>query len=455
MSVDPTIYLSRPDLIGWLEQPEETADFEAAIKAVAEKATDIVVLGGFVSTSRLLGLFEAVRTRTRRRTCRVRIVIGLDEPALLPRLWTDLQTLDGKLRQLGFRDVEVRVLRGTPVHFHTKLYRIRRGNQPTWFVGSANPGSLRHELMVRISGGHVALNAYVKAVIKEATLVVQRAATPSVRIDNFRDFILAGFLCHTPPARPTFTVDVFQLRPEERNRLAAGAVAAGGIRHARPRTEGFGFGLASALEVGDLEEEVEANAPGRLRLRPLSIATDFGAWVPRAYRQEVEATLRDQEGERLQRLLRLNDVLSREEGHDRAHDAFAEYVADMEAALRQHGIEGRSPERREATFRTFLAARARMVGNADERRRLAQKRVLVDMPDFWSDERAVERFMTSFLEDIVWRLDRASLRDEPADRILRVINRELNGVSGQGTEAVWKLLETRLRRGWEDGDWRA
>ncbi|WP_164040650.1 hypothetical protein, partial [Serratia marcescens] len=71
-----------------------------------------------------------------------------------------MREVENRLRGVGFKDVTVKVVMNSPVHFHTKLFRILRRTHPVWYVGSANPGSKRHEMMVRLSGRHEALMAY-------------------------------------------------------------------------------------------------------------------------------------------------------------------------------------------------------------------------------------------------------------------------------------------------------
>ncbi len=185
MNVDETIYLNRPDLIGLDEREIDFADLREAIHQDAEGATEISILGGYYSVEALVEVCSQV-PRAVRRNCTVRIAVGLEATALIPRTWADMRDVEQKLRRGGFKDVTVAVVTNSPVHFHTKLFRILRTTRPVWYIGSANPGSKRHELMVRLSGRHKSLTAYVAAAFDQAVPVSE--PEPSVEICSLRDF---------------------------------------------------------------------------------------------------------------------------------------------------------------------------------------------------------------------------------------------------------------------------
>ncbi|AWI90384.1 hypothetical protein C0214_20360 [Methylobacterium sp. DM1] len=207
MDIDDRVYVSFPELIGF-EEAEAVADLSEAIYEAAVGATEISILDGYYNVDALVGVCKQVRRADRGR-CRVRIAVCLEATALIPRTWDDMRSLGRQLRDARFRDVTVAVVARAPVHFHTKLFRILRTTRPTWFVGSANPGSERHELMVRLTGRHEGLSAYVDAVFASA-LVVGPAPPPPVEIATPRDFFLSGMLCHKPPRQHLFSFDAFR-----------------------------------------------------------------------------------------------------------------------------------------------------------------------------------------------------------------------------------------------------
>lgn len=454
MEIDDRVYVSFPKLIGF-EEAETVADLSKAIHEAAVGATEISILGGYYNVDALVGVCKRVRRADRGR-CRVRIAVGLEATALIPRTWSDMRSLSQQLRDARFRDVTVAVVARAPVHFHTKLFRILRTTRPTWFVGSANPGSERHELMVRLTGRHDGLSAYVDAVFASA-LVVGSAPPPPVEIATPRDFFLSGMLCHKPPRQHLFSFDAFRFTVENRDRLAAVLAGEAGVEHARPRAEGFGFGLRSALGLEDapdgedaLDGE-EAVAGRRIPYQRSCVETVLGLWMPNAYAQDIAARVEGRDGDGLRRLEAFSNALDDDAGQKRATDAFRAHVASMERLLAEHRIPARPVRNRDASFARFLRSRTATLGDPDARQRLARSTTLTAMPDIWDDDRAREAFTTSFFEDLAYRAD--SVNGGRA-RVVRSLIEALQLEGGETPEEIRGLLTDRIkRRPWTDIYW--
>ena len=450
MNIDETIYVNRPDLIDLDERMTDFADLREAIHQDAEGATEISILGGYYAVDALVEVCRQV-PRAARRNCTVRIAVGLEATALIPRTWADMREVEQKLRRGGFKDVTVSVIANSPVHFHTKLFRILRKTRPVWYIGSANPGSKRHELMVRLLGRHEALTAYVAAVFDEALPV--REPEPNVEIRTLRDFFLSGVLCHKPPAQPLFTFDAFRFSPEHRERLGAILAGEAGVEHARPRTEGFGFSLRSALGFEDLRLPASEEAVAqRIHYRRSCIETALGFWMPRAYAKELRLRIAEEENGRLQRLTGISEELNKGHGQDRARIAFNSYVTSLKNLLDQHGIEAQPVQNKDALFKRFLRSRASTLSDEDARRRLSRTLTLADMPDIWEDDHAVREFEASFFEDIAYRVENQT---GGGGRVVRSISVRLRLTGGETWAELRGLLDRSLQfRAWINQDWR-
>jgi hypothetical protein len=450
MSIDDTIYVSRPDLIGLDEEVVDFLDLSEGIHDAASGATEISILGGYYNVDALVDLCTQV-PRGQRRDCRVRIAVGLEATALIPRTWQDMRSLDQRLRKAGFREVKVAVVANSPVHFHTKLFRILRTTRPVWFIGSANPGSERHELMVRISGRHEALSAYVDAVFERA-LVVTSSPPPRTEIRTVRDFFLTGVLCHKPPVQRLFTFDAFRFTVENRDQLAAVLAGEAGVEHARPRTEGFGFSLKSALgqeEVGVGEEEDAVVQ--RIHYRRSCIDTVLGLWMPRIYAEEIRDRIAEDERTRLQKLEDFAEILATDAGQREAKQAFAAHVASMDRLLTERGIEAPPVQDRDRLFARFLMSRTNTLMSEEARIRLARTMTLTDMPDIWEDVRARGAFETSFFEDLAYRV---GTHGGASGRVVRSLVEGLSLGDADTVEELRAVLMTRLAdHPWTDDDW--
>lgn len=449
MNIDDTLYVNRADLIGLDEREVDCADLRQAIHQDAQGATEISILGGYYAVEALIEVCRQV-PRSVRRDCTVRIAVGLEATALIPRTWADMRDVAQKLRRRGFRDVTVGVVMNSPVHFHTKLFRILRTTRPVWYIGSANPGSRRHDLMVRLSGRHEALTQYVAAVFEQALPVTE--PEPDVEIRTLRDFFLAGVLCHKPPAQGLFTFDAFRFSPENRERLGAILAGESGVEHARPRTEGFGFSLRSALGFDDsLLPDTEEAVAQRIHYRRSCIESVLGFWMPRAYAEEIRARIAEDEEGRLNRLTDISEELNGGDGQQRARDAFVSHVTSLQNLLDQHGIEAQPLQNRDASFERFLRSRAATLSDEDARRRLARTLTLADMPDIWQDDHAVRELEASFFEDLTYR---AGTQIGGGGRAVRSLAERLPLLgSSTPAEARGAMVTSLAGSAWRDEDW--
>lgn len=398
-AISSTIYVGRPDLID-LGEGVDYEEIDEALADAAGAATEITILGGFYSPGALVALCRKVK-KSKRKTCRIRIAVGLEASSLIPRTWHDMRQLRKELLDSGFRDIVVAIVDRTPVHFHTKLFRFLHTTRPVWFVGSANPGSGRHELMVRLSGRHEGLSDYVAAVFDKAVDVKEKP--PVVEISTLRDFFLSGMLCHKPPVQRLFTFDAFHFDAQHRELLASALAGTSGVSHASPKTQGFGFNLRSPLALeGDDPLDVET-PNGRIQLRPYSIDTAFGWWMPRAYARNIRQRVSQDESAKEQRLAEIGHALRSTDGETAVNDAFLSHVEPMQGFLKLHQIDAKPVSNRKYRFDRFLSSRVKTLSDPITIRRHARSLTFASMPDIWADGTAVEAFEQSFFEDLAYR----------------------------------------------------
>lgn len=446
-TVSSTILVGRPDLIDLGDDVDYVA-VDEALEAAAATATEITILGGFYSVEPIISLCKQVR-RARRSACKVRIAVGLEATIAIPATWADMRRLRDKLLQSGFRDVVVAVVRSSPVHFHTKLFRFLNTTRPVWFVGSANPGSTRHELMVRLSGRHEALSSYVAAVFAKAVDVA--SPPPAAEISTLRDFFMAGLLCHKPPAQRLFTFDAFCFDAQHHERLAKALAGSSGVSHANPRTQGFGFDLRSPLQIEDPAHDLDGDGSsgGRVQIRPYSVDTVFGWWMPQAYGNYVRTKVAKDEAARERRLAEIGAMLRTTHGEKMVREAFASHIASLGSFLKAHGIDARPVSNRETRFERFVTSRTKALNDPVTTQRHARLLTLTGMPDIWADGVAVEEFERSFFEDLAFRAGGAT---QPAV-VKSILSRLDDDTLSIGSEFQEALVETLAEEPWTDDDW--
>ncbi len=445
--VSATILVGRPDLID-LGDDVDYVELDEALEAAASSATEITILGGFYSVEPIIALCKQVR-RSRRSACKVRIAVGIEAKSAIPATWADMRRLRDKLLKSGFRDVVVAVVRSSPVHFHTKLFRFLNTTRPVWFVGSANPGSTRHELMVRLSGRHEALSAYVAAVFAKAVDVA--LSPPAAEITTLRDFFMAGLLCHKPPAQRLFTFDAFRFDARHHERLAEALAGSSAVSHANPRTQGFGFDLRSPLQIADVDDDLDGDGPSgsRVQIRPYSIDTVFGWWMPQAYGDYVRGKVAQDEAARERRLAEIGATLRTPEGERSVREAFASHVETLGRFLETHGIDARPVSNRELRFERFVTSRTKALSDPVTVQRHARSMTLTGMPDIWEDGVAVEEFERSFFEDLAFR---AGGTTQPAI-VKSILARLDDDTLSIGSEFEDALRDTIAEEPWSDDDW--
>lgn len=330
-------------------------------------------------------------------------------------------------------------------HFHTKLFHFLRTTHHVWFVGSANPGSDRHELMISFTGKHDALRQYIDAVFIAGTAVT-KPFPPRQDPATLREFFLTGSLIHRTPHQSLFTFDAFRLDPEDREKMMRTLTDAV-VPHARPKTQGFAFGLRSAVNAPDTVED-EADDVGRVQLRLYSVDTALGLWAPRSYIDQVRGQLLSTQEARAAALKHFGEQLSGD-GAARAQEAFASYVASMERLLLRIGITPRPIDNRNIAFERFLSSRQQVLASDEGVARLAQRLAIMEMPDIWNDKNAVETFEMSFFADAAYRISSSA-------RVMKSIARGL-GLPKQAYVEAGSLrdrLTRRLdKRSWKDSEW--
>lgn len=445
-TVSPTIYVARPDLLA-LGDDVDHDHLQGALEREIVDATEVTIFGGFYSVEPLIRLFTTIPKRSRK-NCRIRIVVGLDAKASIPSTWEDMRRIRSRLLAEKFVDPVVAIMDSRPVHFHTKLFRFVHRTHPVWFVGSANPGSSRHELMVRFGGRHEALSAYTRAVLAKAVDVGSVAVGP--QIETLRDFFMAGVLCHRPLPPRLFTFDAFQIQPSHRDQLSAALAGSAGVSHASPETNGFGFSLLSALE-GTASNQLRPSGAkkDRTSLSPYSVDTVFGRWMPNAYADRVRSRIVSGDQKRARRLMMLGERLRRHDGRHEVHRAFSEHVASMEAFLSTHHIDAREVPNRMQRFDAFIVARTRSLTNPEAVERYARSVMLTAMPDIWADDSAVKDFEASFFDDLAFRAD---AKTRPA--VIRSIVDWLDDPSLVTGEDFQEALKAALMElPWTRSDW--
>jgi hypothetical protein len=454
MKIDPRIYLSRADGLGL-----EAEGLGEALRNAASGARRIDILSGYYGTEYLMGLLTSIRKKRDRAACRVRLVFGVDSLSALAMAADRLTTLREQLVQKDFKEPEIGLF-GKDAPFHTKLYSFLHGNQPIWFLGSANVSpaieGARHELMIRLLGRHDALKAYVGAVVDQAIRIGEPLPERRTAAHDARAFFLDGRLCYRPTYRPTFTFEACKMNAEQRKLLRQ---ALGQIAHAKLQTEGFGFGLASAVsgrqeeDFGTEDAETDGTATlERLNIRHLAIETSLGYWLPEPYALQVQYKLHENEKHHRERLAEFYAAITKMS--DEAITAeLRMHLADLTKFFHHHHLPVTVRKDIADSFARFLAARRSWLGDPERRDRMARRLVLTPMPDIWNDETASKDFELSWCEDVGFR---AAITGARSRQIITVLISKLGLDHRRGLtpdDILTRLRKHLSKPGWDRHAW--
>ncbi len=450
--IDPTIFLSRPTD---LTIDSSRQSLETKLNQAAKKPKEISIISGYYGSKYISELISKV-LKSYRKKCLVRLVFGVDHSSELVRTLDELRELRRGLIEMGFRNPVVALW--TPkgnAPLHTKLYHFVNGTQPSWFVGSANvSGAIsgdRHELMVRISGRHDALQGYLESIVAKSP-VVEDEGGPRIEggpARDRRDFFRAGSICYSPRDRIGFTFLACDLREEHRRELGKRLSLGVSIPYADARAEGFGFSLQRAVTGDGDGGRVAPEGGERLmaRFRHLAIETSLGFWIPGPYAALVEGAAERATDQATKQLLKFAQQLATAD-LDEMKRALEKHVSAVTDLFAESKYKLRRRTGLEKSFEAFVATKLELLSNERLLRRQARRLCLTRTPDFWGDQEAVDDFELVFFESVAIRL--GSSGNTP--HIIGVLQDELHLKKGSDLGAA---LDRRLRRsGWAPEAWR-
>jgi len=376
----------------------------------------------------------------------------------------ELKELVQKINQ-GPRTVDIR-LAFAPGLFHSKLFLISQGGMTRALVGSANATlaafSQNEELLISLPQAG-ALVGYFDAAWADARLLNAPQKAPNSLISFFR----TGVLYFKPVATLATSINPFRdllklMNSDEREAL-------GGVQLPyADQSTGIGpFNLKHAVQsitkdqiwdnLEDGTTDLDDGKAPKLSIRPWSIETCFGYWVPNALDRDWRARLEDagsmkQAGLRQFRaeLIKLDkQVLVKK---------YREYLAEVRGLLTSriprfvsllNQLE-RDPFN-EAFFERFVE---RVIGYLEDParlKRLAEPFISGGMPEIWEDIQAYENFRTSFFD----YLDRAARLPGNKPKVARIILERLEVDSPLDGEEEWSEMfgEFLKENGWPDEAW--
>lgn len=421
-------------------------------------ADEVAIAAGFYD----VGFIERVLKSSR--ASQVRLMFnGLGGQRLVEQR-AELKDLVSKLSNER-RDIVVR-LAFTPGLFHSKLFLISKDGATRALVGSANATvaafSHNEELLITLPEADV-LVGYFDAAWKTASSL-DALHKPA---DSLINFFRTGVLYFKPVATLATSVNPFRdllkvMTNEEKALL-------GGIQLPySDQATGIGpFNLRHAVQsmagddlwddLGDETSSADEGKITKLSIKPWSVETCFGYWVPSALDRDWRARLKDAGRAKREQLERFRSELVKLD-KEVLLARYREYLGEVRNLLTQRiprlasvlDTLERNPFE-EAYFEKFVS---RVIGYLEDDtrlQRLAEPFISGGMPEIWEDAQAYKDFRTSFFE----HLDRTSRLPGNKPKVARIILDCLEVDAPLGAEEEWSaMFEEFLKEyGWREDVW--
>jgi HKD family nuclease len=421
-------------------------------------ADEVSIAAGFYDVTFIEHVLQASQAK------RVRLLFNGMGGRRLAEQSQELHELVQKLSH-GLRTVEVR-LAFAPGMFHSKLFLISQGGVTRALVGSANATwaafSLNEELLISLPQAGALAGYFDAAWIGACPL-----HAPQTRADSLINFFRTGVLYFKPVATLGTSInpfrDLFRLMNSD-ERAALGGVQ---LPYADQATGIGPFNLKQAVQSitedpfwDELEDGMgnldDGKAP-KLSIRPWSIETCFGYWVPNALDHDWHARLEDAGSMKRERLKQFRAVLVKLD-KELLVEKYREYLAEVRGLLTtrvpRYASLLNQLERNpfdEAYFERFVARIIAYLEDTTRLKRLAEPFISGGMPEIWEDVQAYRDFRASFFD----YLDRVARLPGNKPKVARIILERLDIDAPLGGEEEWSDVfgEFLEEYGWTDDAW--
>ena len=359
----------------------------------------------------------------------------------------ELKELKNYLKEIKFKKIDVFLHREATL-FHTKLYIIQNKKRTVWFSGSANASQAAFErneeiLIKNIIRGKSILK-YTKYVIEDS-INIEDVDLDNVVESNIIGFFRTGSIYFKPNNQISFTFSQFKLPKEIENIITTTEERP---RHTNPGKAWGAYNLKMSLGIDFFQEKDKQT---QTSLKPFSIETCYGYWVPSIYKDDVDKKIREKSYNRHKSY---ENILKRinEYGVEALVNDYNGYLADAKNILDENNIKYPIDTLELCEqFRKFVKRIISKLSSKKKVKKLCLPLVATGMPEIWEDNIAYDDFTESFYEYI----SNNTTRRKP--RIIKSIVEKLNILDNSDSEEVEEAFETHFEEGygeWADKYWK-
>lgn len=367
----------------------ETITFEM------ESANRITIISAYYSVIFLKKIFKSVQ-KVNRQLCKLELIFNGFSGERLHDQIKELNALKKSLKKIGFENISILLNRETTL-FHTKLYFISNEGGALWFAGSANASMAaferNEELLIRNKTNIKTINQYISSVI-ENSIAIEEIDLDDITESNIIGFFRTGSIYFKPNNQISFTFSALDLPDEVEMELTKI------LERPKYTNAGKAWGAYNLkLSLGLIERDKKESCT-RLSLKPWSIETCFGYWVPNKYRPLVNNKINEKSKNKK---AELQEILKRlkQRGISKLISDYKSYLLDAKRILDENEIEWQiNEDELIEKFAKFVNKIESKLSDEDKLNKLCLPLISTGMPEIWEDILAYDDFSESFYEYI-------------------------------------------------------
>lgn len=373
------------------------------LMAELKYATNITIISAYYSTEFLKKIICGVLKKNRR-NCNVLLVLnGLGGQRLIDQKRELKELKSHLLINEKFNLADIRLNFDSNI-MHTKLYYIERAHNSIWFIGSANSTGAafnnhtdsknNEELMIGSSLGKRAVTSYISN-LKNKSIEIESGDYDWPAINNLISFFRSGTLFFKSNINLSFTFSKLNIPEEIEDKL---------IRiEQRPiyTNPGNAWGPYNLLRALDITDESDTRDANRASIKPYSIETCFGLWVPNSYVSDFQEGIRRSSSKLRKKFTDLKRKMEEYEDQ-KILDGFDQYLGDVRKRLEDAEISNKDfnfdEEIIREGFKSFLRRLREKIEDKRFLNKLTNKFVSAGMPEIWEDAVSMREFEESFFD---------------------------------------------------------
>lgn len=355
-----------------------------------------------------------------------------------------------------FAQVQIRVQFERGI-FHTKAILFSSKNRSVALVGSANTTRAAYEdneeILLKLETNVGQLIDYYERVWSRAE-ALEDLRKREISAKSLIQFFRTGILFFKSQTQLSKTVNPFQNLYNDNNAIRSKLSKMVPKIPFADRAKGIGpFNIERALDIdlGDEEDEERYKST----IRPYSVETCYGYWMPEYYYSEFTSKLKNASDSKRKIYEELRAELEKTgiKGIARKYNVYLNAVSKI---LKSVGLAEVDYEEclSENKITDFYNRTMRRLCDEDYVNRLASPFIDGVMPEIWDDPAATRDFKESFFTDL------EQVANAPSKKVHRkvaktIVKATTNRVTNPDAEIIEKSLEDLLRtRGWKDSNWK-